>query len=123
MGALKTFWDSDHVDISAKVYIYPAIPVNSLLRGCQIWTLIQILAKKLEVFHIRYLRRILKIKWDDVRELKIKNVQVRYKFKNIDTIENIISKRRLIFIWKILRMPCKYVPARFISAFQTYNNL
>ena len=91
MGALKTFWDSDHVDISAKVYIYPAIPVNSLLRGCQIWTLIQILAKKLEVFHIRYLRRILKIKWDD---------------------GNIISKRRLIFIGMIIRMPCKCVPAR-----------
>ena len=67
---------------------------------------------------MRCLRRILKIKWDDVRELKIKNVQVGEKFKNIDTIENIISKRRIIFIEKIIRMPCKYISARFISVFQ-----
>ena len=62
------------------------------------------LTKQLEVIHKRCLRRILKIKWDDVRELKIKNVQVREKFKNIDMIENIISKRRLIFLGKIIRI-------------------
>ena len=68
---------------------------------------------------MRCLRRILKIKWDDVWELKIKNVQVREKSKNIDTIENIISKRRINFFGKIIRMPCKCEPARLISAFQT----
>ena len=62
--------------------------------------------KKLEVVHTRFLRRILIIKWDDVRELKIKNVQIREKIKNIDTIENINSKRRLIFTRKVIRMPC-----------------
>ena len=49
---------------------------------------------------MRCLRRILKIKWDDVRELIINNVQVGEKFKNIDTIKNIISKGKLIFIGK-----------------------
>ena len=70
---------------------------------------------------MKHLRRILKIKWDDIRELKIKNVQVREKFRNIDTIENIISKRRHIFIGNIIRMPYKYVPARLISTFKTNN--
>ena len=119
MGALKIFWDSNHVDIGAKVLIYLAIPVNLLLWGCQSWALTKVLIKKLEVFHMRCIRRILQIKWDDVREFKIKNSQVRERFKNIDTIENIISKRRLIFIGKVIRMPCKCVPARLISAFQT----
>ena len=80
MGSLKKFWDSDHVDISAKVLIYLAIPVNLLLWGCQSWALTKVLTKKIEVFHMRCLRRILKIKWDDDRELKIKNIQVREKF-------------------------------------------
>ena len=75
--------------------------------------------KNIEVFHMRFLRRIRKIKWDDVKELKIKNVQVREQFKNIITIENIISKRRLIFIGKITHMHCKCIPARLISTFQT----
>ena len=33
MEALKLFWDSDHVDVSAKVHIYLAIPINLLLWG------------------------------------------------------------------------------------------
>ena len=63
------------------------------------------MTKNLEVFHIRCFKRILKSRWDDVRELKIRNSHVRNKFNNLDTIENIISKRRLIFIGKIIRMP------------------
>ena len=80
MGALNIFWESDHVDIGAKVLIYLAIPVNSLLWGNQTWALTKVLTKKLEFFHMRYLRRILTMKWDDVRELKIENFQVREKF-------------------------------------------
>ena len=68
---------------------------------------------------MRYLRRILKINWDDVRELMIKNVQVGDNFKNIDTIKNIISKGRLIFIGKVIRMPYKCVLVRLVSAIQT----
>ena len=57
--------------------------------------------------------------WDDVREVLIKSVQVREPFKHIDTIKNIISKSRFIFILKIIRMPCKCILARLISTFQT----
>ena len=68
---------------------------------------------------MRCLRRILKIKWDDVRELMIKNIQVGEKFKNIDTIKNISSIIRLIFIGKIIRLPCECVLSRLIYVFQT----
>ena len=118
MGASKLFWDSEHVDISVKVNIYLAIPINLLLWGYQTWALTKLLTKKLEVFYMRYLRRILKIRWDNVREQRIRNSHVRKKFLNIETIENIISKRILIFIGEIIRMKCKCVPARLISAFQ-----
>ena len=60
------------MDIGAKDLIYLAIPVNLLRWGCQSWALTKFLPKQLEVFHMRRIRRILKIKWDDVRELKIK---------------------------------------------------
>ena len=46
MGALNCFWDSDHVDIGAKVLIYLAIPVNLLLWGYQSWALTNVLTKK-----------------------------------------------------------------------------
>ena len=47
MGFLNFFWDSDHVDIGAKVNIYLAIPVNLLLWECQSWALTKILKKNL----------------------------------------------------------------------------
>ena len=112
------FWDSEHIDISAKVQIYLVIPINLILWSCQTWAVTKVVTKKLEVFHIRCLRRILKIRWDNVRELKIRNSRVRKNFNNIGTIENIISKRRLIFIGEIIRMKGNCVPARLISTFQ-----
>ena len=51
--------------------------------------------------------------------MKIKNIQVREKVKNIDTIENIISKRSIIFIGKVIRIPCKYVQTKLFSSYQT----
>ena len=48
-----------------------------------------------------------------------KNIQVREKFKNINTIKSTISKRSLIFNGKLIHMPYKCVPARVISTFQT----
>ena len=47
MGAFKIFWDSDHVDIIAKVHIYLAIPVNLLLWGCLTWALKKSFNKKI----------------------------------------------------------------------------
>ena len=53
----------------------------------------------------------------------MKNAQVRETFMNTDTIENKISKRRLIFIGKIIRMPRKSVSARNISIFRRIKDL
>ena len=67
---------------------------------------------------MRCLTRILKIRWDDVREQRMRNSHVRTKCLNIETIENINSKRRLIFIGKVIRTKCKCVPVILISAVQ-----
>ena len=117
MGALRFYWKSKQVDLHSKYLIYQAIPINLLLWGCESWALTKVLISKLEVFHNRCIRSILQIKWDEVREFKITNVQIRKKFHNIDSIENQVSKRRLHFLGKVIRMPCKKIPARLISAF------
>ena len=51
-GVLNFFWDSDHVDISANLHMYLAIPIHLLLRGCQTWAITKILTQKLEVSFI-----------------------------------------------------------------------
>ena len=45
------------------------------------------------------------------------NVQIKNEFYNIDSIENQVSKRRLHFLGKVIRMHCKKIPARLMSLF------
>ena len=116
MGALKFFWSSENVDINAKYLIYMAVPLNLLLWGCESWATTQESIRKLEVFHMRCLRRILNIKWSDVIDEKITNVSVRKSFNNIRNIDSLIAKRRLIFLGKIIRLPKSKIPSRLISA-------
>ena len=71
--------------------------------------------KKLEVFHLRSIRRILGISWDNARNEKISNLQVRKRFNNIKNVELQISKRRLTFLGKIIRMNNDKIPVRLLS--------
>ena len=77
----------------------------------------------MEVFHIRCLRRILDIMWSDVVDNKISNKNVRTSFNNIRKVKSLIAKRRLLFVGKIIRIPCKKIPARHLSAFHYKNDL
>ena len=74
VGILKQNLGFKHVNISAKVHIYLAIPVNLLIWGCQTWDLIKALINMLEVFHMRCLRWILNIKWTNIQKQRITNL-------------------------------------------------
>ena len=82
-----------------------AIPFNLLLSGGKSWGKNLDELKKLEVFHLRCIKRILGISWDNVREDKISNLQVSKRLNNIKNFELQIVKRRLTFLKKFIRMP------------------
>ena len=77
----------------------------------------------MEVFHMRCLRRILDIMWSDVVDNKISNKNVRTSFNNIRKVKSLIAIRRLLFVGKVIRIPCKKIPARHLSAFHYKNDL
>ena len=86
MSALKLFWSAPEVDTYAKYLIYMAIPFNLLLLGCESWATNLDVLKKLEVFHLRCIRRVLGISRDNLRDKTIFDVQVRKKFNNIKSV-------------------------------------
>jgi len=71
MGAAKTFFDNKDVDKRIKAQIYVAGPLNALLWGCESWNLTKRNTDKLMSFHHNAIRRILGIKWNQVREKHI----------------------------------------------------
>ena len=96
--------------------IFISVQFNLLLWGCESWATNLDVLKKLEVFHLRCIRKKLGISWDNVRDEKISNLQVRKKFNNIKTVEMQIAKRRLTFLGKIIRMNNDNISARLLSA-------
>ena len=87
MGALTFFWNAPEVDTHAKYLIYMAIPFNLLLWGSESCATNLDVLKELEVFHIRYIRSILSISWNNLREDKISNLQVRKRFNISKNVE------------------------------------
>ena len=61
------------------------------------------------------MRSFLRISWDNVRDEKISNVQVRKRFNNIKNAELQITKIKLTFLGKIIRMTNNKIPARLLS--------
>ena len=66
-------------DIPAKlrVRLYDATVINILLWGCKSWALTEELKRKLEVYHHRFLRKMVGITIYDIKDNHISNEQVR----------------------------------------------
>lgn len=65
-----------------------AVPFNLLRCGCESWIITKDKKIKIEVFNIKFLRRINKMRCDDVKDEKIMNEYVRIRFNNIKNVEN-----------------------------------
>ena len=65
-----------------------AIPFNPLLWGCESWAM----------FHLRYIRRILGIRWTNVIDFNITND--RKKINNLRNIEYQIARRILVELFE-----------------------
>src|SRR3989442_3112437 len=64
-------WKQHGIKTLTKVSVYKAVVLSNLLFGCETWTCYRRHIKQLEQFHMRHLRAILKIKWQD----KISNIE------------------------------------------------
>jgi hypothetical protein len=71
---------------------------------------------KLKSFHNGTIRRILKIKWSQVREDHIKNSEVRRRLYNIPNIDAFINRRTMKYIGKVSRRNDDNLPKKFLAA-------
>ena len=74
---------------------------------------------KLMAFHHTAIRRILGIKWNQVKEKHIKNKEVRGILCNIPNIDVFIIKRTATYLGKISRSDNSTYPKKFLAAWIT----
>ena len=58
-------WDRRGIRLDKKLKVYKAVVLPTLLYACEMWTVYQRHAKRLNHFHTSCLREVLKIKWQD----------------------------------------------------------
>ena len=105
VGALKSMWDSPHLEIWSKYLLFRAIPMNLLLWGCETWSMQKSLLDKLEVFLHRNIRQILRVSMTRVKEEQIRNKHICCMFYDIPRICNMIAACQIEFIGIVVCSP------------------
>ena len=98
-------WQNKKLTINTKIAVYRACVLSTLLYGSECWTLYAHQKSRLNTFHMKNLRRILNISWDDY----ITNNEVLRR-AGIDSLHTILQQRRLRWLGHVCRMPDGRIP-------------
>jgi hypothetical protein len=98
-----------------KKLVFQAIPVNTLLFGCETWTLTESNKKKISAAYHYGLRKVLGLRMTTVEKHRIKNEHVRNKL-GVPHILDIVRKRQHDFLGKIASMHTDNLQRRFLGA-------
>ena len=101
----KCVWSNNKLSDHTKVNVYEACVISTLLYGSESWTMRAHQEKRLNVFHMRCLRRILGITWQD----KVTNKLVLEK-AGIPSLYTLLKQRRMRWLGHVTRMEDGCIP-------------
>jgi len=106
MARLKRrVWDNTMLTINTKMMVYRACVLSTLLYGSEAWTVYTRQEKRLSAFHMRCLRRLLRITWQD----RITNIDVLSR-AGMPSMYTILTQRRLRWLGHVCRMEDGRIP-------------
>ena len=95
----KRVWENTILTIKTKTQVYQACVLSTLLYSSESWTLYTRKERRLNKFHLRCLRRILGISWQD----HIPNTEVLARAGSL-SMYALLTKRRLRWLGHVTRM-------------------
>ncbi|KAI2644494.1 hypothetical protein H4Q32_028042 [Labeo rohita] len=98
-------WNNSSLTEKTRLCVYQACILSTLLYGSETWTTYARHERKLNSFHMRCLRRILQIKWQD----RVPNTEVLER-ANMSTLHAVLSERRLRWLGHVKRMDAGRIP-------------
>ena len=98
-------WTNSKLTTATKMSVYRACVVSTLMYGSEAWTTYAKHEKRLDVFHMRCLRRILNIHWQD----KITNTEVLHR-ASLPSMYTLLKQRRLRWLGHVRRMEDVRIP-------------
>ena len=101
----RRFWGEHSIVLSAKIAVYQAVVLSTLLYGCESWVLYRRSVRRLDEFHMRCLRRIDGIKWQDT----VPNTEVLC-LCGISGIEAVLLTAQFRWVGHVIRMDDNRIP-------------
>ena len=101
----KRVWNNTKLTTRTKILVYKACILSTLLYGSETWTAYAHQEKRLNSFHMRCLRRITGISWQD----KITNTEVLER-TGMPSLFTLLSQRRLRWLGHTRRMEDGRIP-------------
>ncbi|XP_038062349.1 uncharacterized protein LOC119732818 [Patiria miniata] len=101
----KRVWSNKNLTVRTKLQVYQACVISTLLYSSEAWTTYTRQEKRLNSFHLRCLRRILGIKWQD----KVPNTEVLERAHSTSMFA-MLSQRRLRWLGHVHRMDSGRLP-------------
>lgn len=105
----KRAWDNKRLTLKTKIQIYRACVLSTLLYSSETWTPYSGHVRRLNVFHLRCLRKLMGIRWQD----KITNTEV-LKRADLPSIMGTLSIRRLRWLGHVRRMDSSRIPKQVL---------
>ena len=95
----KRVWENKSLTRHTRILVYQACVLSTLLYGSETWTTYMRQEHRLNAFHMRCLRRILGISWED----HITNTEVLER-AGVPSMYSLLSQRRLRWLGHLRRM-------------------
>ena len=105
----RRLWNDHGIRVDTKVNVYQAAVISTLLYGSESWTLYRRHIRKLNGFHMRCLRRILHLKWQD----RVPDTEVLERC-NIQGIEAMLMRSQFRWSGHVLRMADNRIPKQLL---------
>ncbi|XP_072182260.1 uncharacterized protein [Diadema setosum] len=104
----KNVWERRGISLSTKLKVYCAVVLTTLLYGCETWILHRRHERQINHFHMRCLRNLLRIRWED----KVPDTEV-LKRAGIPSIITKIRKAQVRWAGHVTRMSDDRIPKKF----------
>jgi hypothetical protein len=102
-------WNKEGITLKTKLKVYRAVVLTTLLYGAESWVLYRRLIGQLNSFHLRCLRTLLRIVWQDY----VPNTEVLER-ASMTGIEAILIRTQLRWAGHVSRMPDTRLPKQML---------